>query len=389
MSKLVQVLEYAHSATGLVIDRANGVVRGVKIVGSKSTNTHGIRQPDGRLVEGTDYTDAALLEEKELLENINVNLDHPPKDQADKVRSCADRFAWLDNIVFRPGEGNFGDLHFLNPEEPLAVRMLNAAEKKPNAFVLSHNAMGAGEVVGKRWRVTRVPRVNSVDIVTDGGTNHSLLEAREQARHKGLATVKTLKQLIESKTPKLSALLLPLLEDGEYGDMPVAEEAEDESWKDHLVKAIGKLVEGDDPECHELANKILAMLKPASEEEPVEEEDEDPEAKAAADKKEGTVKESREIRKKNKVLTILQEAKVFGTTSQVKALCGLDTDAEIKEVIATFSNKPGTAPAFPRSQAQGAGARTVKLTESKEAAETPSSILPNSDKLATALHSWN
>lgn len=159
------------------VDRAAGVIYGVKVVGLSSPNTHGVRG-----AEGTTYTSEALSRALPLYEGIKVNVDHPPRGKPGMERSARDRFAWLEDAHLAEG-GIFADLHFLDPTDPLAVKMMNAAEENPSCYALSHNAVGRGEVRGGRYVVVEIPEVHSVDIVADGGTNRSLFESKDASGH--------------------------------------------------------------------------------------------------------------------------------------------------------------------------------------------------------------
>jgi hypothetical protein len=153
------------------VDRDRGVIFGVKVVGRRSPNTHNVRGAEN----GTEYTMEALRAAARLYEGVPCNVDHPPRTDPGQVRSARDRFAWIENVRVTEA-GLYGDLHFLDPTDPLAVKMLNAAESKPDAYALSHNALGKGKVEGGVYVVHEIPEVRSVDIVTEGGTNQSLFE---------------------------------------------------------------------------------------------------------------------------------------------------------------------------------------------------------------------
>jgi hypothetical protein len=318
-----RALEFAPLASGQHrVDRDQGIIYGVKVVGRTSPNTHGVRG-----ATGTEYTLEALQGALALYEGINVNVDHPDRDRPRKDRSARDRFAWLESCQANR-EGIFGDLHFLDPTDPLATKILNAAERHPEAFALSHNALGQGEVKGGRYVVTQIPEVRSVDIVADGGTNRSLFES------KNLMTT-TLRQLIESSkvNDKLKAQLL------EMGDMMAAPMMDDEmaapvdpaagegagDWKADLVAAIGKLVSSEDPEQHSMGLKIMKLLKPGA---PVADPGEE-----VPDDVEPT-KESRGQRDAGKGEVVLNEARA-------QAMCktaGVEATHDVLEAIkgATF-----------------------------------------------------
>lgn len=157
------------------VDRARGIIFGVKILGRTSPNRHGTNA-----TEGTEYTAEAIRKAAPLYEGAKVNLDHPPKDRPGRDRSAADRLGKIVNVEVR-ADGLYGDLHCLK-SHPMANRVLEAAVSMPDTFALSHNAYGRGEVVNGKYIVTEIPEVRSVDLVADGGTNTSLFEGRGTRR---------------------------------------------------------------------------------------------------------------------------------------------------------------------------------------------------------------
>ena len=173
-------LREATLVTGTV-DRANGVVKGVKVCGFLSVNSHGQKDENGRLASGTTYTRAALEGALSLYEGAAVNADHLPRKSTEE-RSVKDRVGFLRNA--RLGKtGVFADLVFLNPNEDLAKRVMAAAQIKPDSFAMSHDADGVGDVVDGRFVVNEIVEVRGVDLVSQGGSNVSLFESlREQKK---------------------------------------------------------------------------------------------------------------------------------------------------------------------------------------------------------------
>jgi hypothetical protein len=305
------------------VDRAAGIIRGVKIVGTNSPNTHGVRG-----VTGTEYTLEALEAAVALYEGINVNVDHPPRQKPDQERSAKDRFAWLEDVHVTES-GLYGDLHFLDPQDPLAVKMLNAAESKPDAYALSHNAVGKGEVREGKYVVTEIPEVRSVDIVADGGTNRSLFEGAEN-----VATI-TLRQLIEKAPPTKRLRTRKLLEMYEdMGDMevPAADDgaADEPDELDHLFQAFKKCME-DDPE---KANKILKLLKAETE------GGDDGEGETDTEESEGSENdddsEANADKKESRTVKPPKSSEVRLTEARAKAMCktaGVEATQDVIEAI--------------------------------------------------------
>jgi hypothetical protein len=315
-----RAFDFDPALQGLRVDRERGIIFSVKIVGRSSPNTHGVRG-----VDGTEYTSEALRQAAPLYEGINCNVDHPPRAAPDTERSAKDRFAWLENVKVQES-GLYGDLHFLDPCDPLAVKMMTAAVEHPEAYALSHNAVGKGEVKGGKYVINEIPEVRSVDIVADGGSNRSLREGREMKI--------TLRQLVETagvgRYPR-TRKLLEMYE--EAGDMEVDEPsgnggagAEDMDDMDHLFQAFKKCV-GNDPA---RAKKILALLKPKEqEEEPVEEADEEEEPEKE--------KETEESRKRRK----LKRGEILLSEERARAMCktaGIEATQDVLEAVkgATF-----------------------------------------------------
>jgi hypothetical protein len=336
------------------VDREKGIIFGVKVLGTTSTNTHGVRG-----VEGTDYTRQAIADSVALCEGIGVNVDHAPRSNPNLDRSARDKFAWLENLT-ESNDGSHGDLHFLDPKDPLAVKVMNAAEVKPDAFALSINAFGKGKVVGKRYVIESIPEFQSVDLVSYGGTNKSLFESQESK------TMKTVKEaLAELKLKKSSLKAIQEMDgmagcygkDVEDADPAPPDEAE-ESYETHLGSAIVAILNDDTLDPDAKKKKILGVLKVVGEEEdtePTEESDEDqePTERTEEDDEEDDEKpetqESRAMRelhalKKELALSKLCESESFKPTAlQRKILLKLSTK-EQTQFIKENRAKPRVAP---------------------------------------------
>lgn len=154
------------SLGNLKVDRVGAVVHNVKIIGFHSANER-------------EYTPEALRQAIPMYEGVNVNIDHPD-GSPDEQRSAWDRIGFLKNVKFVEGKGLYGDLHLL-PSHPFTERILEAAEKMPQIYGLSHNAKGEGfeDKKTKRFVVNKVIEVRHVDLVADPATTHSLAESKE------------------------------------------------------------------------------------------------------------------------------------------------------------------------------------------------------------------
>jgi len=144
------------------IDREEGVIRGVKILGLKSRN-------------GRTYLPEALCQAARLYENAKVNVNHP-KGHPTGPRDYRDRMGVIRNVAARSGEGLFGDLHF-NPKHDLAEQLLWDAEHSPQNVGFSHNVQARTVRRGDEVVVEAITKVQSVDLVADPATTQGLFES--------------------------------------------------------------------------------------------------------------------------------------------------------------------------------------------------------------------
>lgn len=248
------------------VDREKGIIHGVKIVGTKSPNNHG--QPG--VTKGTEYPLPVLRAQLHLYEGCNVNLGpHLRKGEEEDPRA---RFAWLENCEVKEGAnpGTFGDLHFLDPSHEMAVRIMNAAEQKPDAFQLSHHAYGEYEVVEGCAVMKEILAVQSVDIVTRGGTVVSLFESEGKGRMaKKLGKKITIKAALLEMVPAEKDRIGKLCEDGgllagmDAGPpgTGTAETEGEEDYVEHIGNAIVAVLNDSAMDKDQKKKKILAMLK--------------------------------------------------------------------------------------------------------------------------------
>jgi len=163
MQEMLQ--EYVDSrGASVCVDRAAGVIHGVKILGLESRN-------------GRSYLPEALAQAAPLYEGAKVNVNHP-KGSPLGPRDYQDRIGVIRNAAVRPGEGLFGELHF-NPKHALAEQLAWDAEHAPENVGLSHNVEARTRRSGERVAVEAILRVHSVDLVADPATTRGLFEAAE------------------------------------------------------------------------------------------------------------------------------------------------------------------------------------------------------------------
>jgi hypothetical protein len=152
--------EYASSAgITLRVDRTQGVIHGVKIVGLESLNKR-------------SYTPATLSRAVPLYEGAKVNIDH--RDEGQKV-SYAQRIGAIKNVVQRD-DGLYADFHF-NPKHHLAEQLCWDAENAPQNVGFSHDANARTTRRDGRVIVEEILKVNSVDLVANPATTRGLFEA--------------------------------------------------------------------------------------------------------------------------------------------------------------------------------------------------------------------
>ena len=143
------------------IDKENGVVSGVKILGVKSRNNR-------------VYPLATLRDAAPLYENAKVNVNHPDGSPTES-RKYQDRVGSIKNVTIQEN-GLYGDFHF-NPKHPLAEQMLWDAEKAPENFGFSHNVEAVVRLENGAQVVDKIVRVRSVDLVADPATTSGLFES--------------------------------------------------------------------------------------------------------------------------------------------------------------------------------------------------------------------
>ena len=143
------------------VDRARGILRGVKLIGLTSRN-------------GRRYRESALASAATLYEAAKVNINHP-KDGPLAPRDYQDRLGVIRGVELRAGAGLFGDLHF-NPKHALAEQLLWDAEHNPHNVGFSHNVLARLTREGETAIVEEITKVQSVDLVADPATTQGLFE---------------------------------------------------------------------------------------------------------------------------------------------------------------------------------------------------------------------
>jgi hypothetical protein len=161
-----QLLEVFSSDAATRVDRGQGIIYGVRILGPVSRNKR-------------KYTPAAISRAKPLYEGKAVNANH--ERRTDATRPIEDVVGWLRNVREENG-GLTGDLHLLK-SDPRAEKICEAAERNPTLFGLSHDADGKWVMRDGYQIVEEIERVRSVDIVSDPATTRSLFESYQQGEN--------------------------------------------------------------------------------------------------------------------------------------------------------------------------------------------------------------
>ncbi|MBN1590942.1 MAG: hypothetical protein JW888_15620 [Pirellulales bacterium] len=147
------------------VDREQGVIRGVKVLGLRSRN-------------GRTYLAEALERAVPLYEGAKVNVNHPKANPLGP-RDYQDRIGNLRNVLVRADAGLFADFHF-NPKHALAEQLVWDAEHAAENVGFSHNVLARTARRGDRTVVEAITKVQSVDLVADPATTRGLFESSAQ-----------------------------------------------------------------------------------------------------------------------------------------------------------------------------------------------------------------
>lgn len=164
MSKLYRAKETAYSRPRKV-KRAEGILEGVKLLGKVSRN-------------GREYTDKALAETAKHYEQLGIDLDH--RKDARQERSVRDLIAVRPRNVKVEADGIYADVHLLT-SDPIAQKILEAADKDPAVFGFSHEAdlSGTQDRSTGKLVVESVPKVYSLDMVRHPATTNGVFESED------------------------------------------------------------------------------------------------------------------------------------------------------------------------------------------------------------------
>lgn len=185
----------ADPALGVRVDRENGVIRGVKIVGVQSRNIARVIGclPD-QFGDAADkpysYDAEGLKAAVGLYEGKSVFSNHRPyriDELGRRVIESSERdnlklVGWIENATWVDGPpevaGIYGDFHVLKSSD-LADVLFEAAERKPDRFALSHEAFSLEPTVQRGEIVLPgIARVDAIALVSGvPGTTQGLFES--------------------------------------------------------------------------------------------------------------------------------------------------------------------------------------------------------------------
>lgn len=324
-TKTQRLQEIAALPSNITVDRANGIIPGVKVLGYESRN-------------GRRYTESAVKGAIDLYEGARVNVNHRKPNSGD--RPYEQRIGVLRNVRLKAQEGLFGDLHY-NPKHALAEQLAWDAENAPGNVGLSHDAEGKTRASGNGLLVEEITRVHSVDLVSDPATVRGLYESETMDGEQVAPTE-------APATPDPASAVADALVS------QIVEIAKGEGDAKTKAKAIADLLKKQE--------KIVDMLSAEPKAEASADGESTPEEKPTPESKQPTVGELQEQVKKlqarDHVRKLLEEAKHPATETVVEALAALPTDELRKSLIESLA-KPAEKPAppapKPRSSMFGGG----------------------------------
>lgn len=340
------------------VDREKGIIYGVKVIGLESKN-------------GRRYLPEAVQNAAPLYSVACCYENHPDKPNA--PRKLAEKFGWLES--YDPATAT-ADLHLLLTH-PRAATVLEAAEKKPDLFGMSHNAEGEGTTdADGTFVVHRITEVRSVDVVCEPATTSSFFEHHQRTQPMKRIKAREFFKGLESRIDVAKrARVKKIVEDmGQAGDVMIPEEPEEDAgdYKADLLAAVAKLLDSDDEESQGMVTKIMGLLKPKKAA-PATEDDEtdtsESEDEEDDDGKKGKKDTEESLKREAAVNRLCRAAKFTPSEPLFEALCALNDDAKRKTLIAESKAAGGKGGRqTPRSQSPGAddagnGGNSESLTE--------------------------
>lgn len=332
---------------GNKVDREAGIIRDVKILGRTSKN-------------GREYETAAMQEASKLYEGSNVNVNHVDA-KATGTRSVMEGVGWLVGSHYDDKrDGVYGDLHLLKSHAATPL-LMEAAERRPERFGLSHHADGSVTHKGRKVIVESISKVISVDVVQNPATTNGLFEQVDDkpTEIKKGKTMK-LKEYVEQidKTNPLQPILAKLLEEDAMAPMadatmpaeaPAAGGESDDQIKAAFRQAVIAAFDDDSLDTKATLKKISDILKAYDK----LQGGSAPASKESAPASDSAPTQESEQRKAH-AREILEAAGIDKpSAAQVNALSALSDAKERKELLEAFRPKQtGTTPA-PKAKPAG------------------------------------
>lgn len=296
----------------LRVDRDQGVIHGVKILGWESDN-------------GRRYLPEAGREAVPLYEGCKVFLDHPEKRSG--TRDDADAFGRLRDVRWEK-DGVYGDLHFFM-SHPMAARVCEDVERGLGVFGMSHNAQGEGETVDGVFVIHHIVEVRSVDLVSEPATVKNLWESKMASRKQRIHAILESRKLTASQRRFLKRLA-----------STAPDQEEEPTHRDHLLDAVGACLKEDmDPHerCHKV-NKIMELLnpEPGSEPQQFQEEDEEDSDQDSGDAEYDAAQEGRRWPRQPAVRELQEEVAFLRLDRKIHRLCEARQVAYTEDLLATL-----------------------------------------------------
>jgi hypothetical protein len=243
MSSNLSEVHESTSFSKLVVDKKEGIIRNIKILGPVSKN-------------GRRYSDKAMREGFHKYENAVVNRNHDRENPVD--RDVNDRLGQIINVRYVVGEGIYGDFQLLL-SDPISSKVMETAEKMPHTMGFSHYAICKWKSVGGVQEAQEIDKVISVDLVGAPATTEAMHESMSHVVGE-CAKCKKMSSLSSNK-------------DMEYGDKlkAVAEEygiTDNESGSDTDDKSSSKEEKGSASESFSFVDPVhkeSAMAEPVVE----------------------------------------------------------------------------------------------------------------------------
>lgn len=363
------------------VDRPAGIIRDVKVLGTKSRNGH-------------VYSDRAKQDACRILEGAKVNFDHNrSKDPIASERKFIESIGNLRGLYVKP-DGVYAREFHVKKSHPNADLLFESAERFPNDFGLSINARGT--VNKDHTIVESIKDAQSVDIVGSPATTNGLFESVNNQEPRMIRT--SIRKLVESmpasyaKATKIKEACDKMMEDGPSAavmgapvDMPDPSDDTGSATPDpmeQLKDAFAALVtdilsnEGLDgvakkKQINLMVDSMEKLCNPdaTTSDAPVKEDDQSDDDSGGGDDMQESVKkqltailesvnennkvtkETSDLTKRNAVSIRLMEAQIEVKPERIDAILGAKDEAAITSLIESWPTKQRVPVAKPHMRA--------------------------------------